>query len=97
MLIDAKNEILGRLSSQIVKWLLTKRISSVEIVNANQIKVTGKNKYYRRHSGRPGGMKIRTFEQIGGQKALEHAIKGMLPKGVKGRQLWRQIRIYDEK
>nr|NP_849091.1 ribosomal protein L13 [Cyanidioschyzon merolae strain 10D]QFV17215.1 50S ribosomal protein L13 [Cyanidioschyzon merolae]BAC76253.1 50S ribosomal protein L13 [Cyanidioschyzon merolae strain 10D] len=96
MLINAKDEILGRLASRVVKTLLTQSVTCIEIVQANQIQVTGnkyKNKSYRRHSGRPGGMKIRYFYQIGGKRALEHAIKGMLPKGVKGRQLWRKIRI----
>nr|YP_009968301.1 50S ribosomal protein L13 [Cyanidiococcus yangmingshanensis]QMX77402.1 50S ribosomal protein L13 [Cyanidiococcus yangmingshanensis] len=99
MLINAKDEILGRLSSQVVKWLLTHPNSSIEIVNADEIRVTGqkrKLKLYRRHSGRPGGMKVRNFEQIGPKAALAHAIKGMLPKGVRGRQLWRQIRIKGE-
>lgn len=56
-------------------------------VNAEKVAVTGKKrsqKLYRRHSGRPGGMKVETFAQLQEripERIVEHAVRGMLPKG----------------
>lgn len=56
-------------------------------VNAEKVAVSGKKrtqKLYRRHSGRPGGMKIETFDQLQvriPERIVEHAVRGMLPKG----------------
>lgn len=56
-------------------------------VNAEKIAVSGKKrtqKLYRRHSGRPGGMKVETFAQLQAripERIIEHAVRGMLPKG----------------
>ena len=56
-------------------------------VNAEKVAVTGRKrsqKLYRRHSGRPGGMKIETFDQLQQripERIVEHAVRGMLPKG----------------
>ena len=56
-------------------------------VNAEKVDVTGKKrsqKIYRRHSGRPGGMTEETFQQVQAripERIVEHAVKGMLPKG----------------
>lgn len=56
-------------------------------VNAEKVAVSGKKrtqKLYRRHSGRPGGMKVETFDQLQNripERIIEHAVRGMLPKG----------------
>lgn len=56
-------------------------------VNAEKVAVSGKKrtqKLYRRHSGRPGGMKVETFDQLQKripERIIEHAVRGMLPKG----------------
>lgn len=56
-------------------------------MNAEKVAVSGKKrtqKLYRRHSGRPGGMKVETFDQLQKripERIIEHAVRGMLPKG----------------
>ena len=72
----------------------------VIIVNAEKIQVTGnkeKQKLYRRHSGYPGGMKIRTYREQKEKRPeviLEKAVKGMLPKGPLGRQMFSNLKVY---
>lgn len=108
--IDAKDKTLGRISTQIASNLKNKHSiyytpyqinkSHIIVINAEKIKVSGKKKYqkiYRRHSGRPGGLKEETFLQL--QKRLpgriiEKAVKGMLPKNALGRRLFKHLRIY---
>ena len=54
-------------------------------------------KVYRRHSGRPGGMKTETFEHLQArlpERIVEKAIKGMLPHNALGRQLFRKLKVY---
>nr|YP_010502413.1 50S ribosomal protein L13 [Grateloupia turuturu]UXC96826.1 50S ribosomal protein L13 [Grateloupia turuturu] len=109
-LIDAKNQTLGRLSSHAAKILRGKNETiytpSLEnniyiiIKNANLIEVTGEKKHqkvYRRHSGRPGGLKSETFLELQKRipnRIIEKAIKGMLPKGLLGRKLFTKLRVY---
>lgn len=108
--IDAKNLTLGRLSTQISKILRGKiditytpyidNLTYVIITNTKYINITGQKKntkIYRRHSGRPGGLKEETFEQLQKRipnRIIEKAIKGMLPKGPLGRKLFRKLKIY---
>jgi large subunit ribosomal protein L13 len=72
----------------------------VIIINAEKVAVTGKKrtqKLYRRHSGRPGGMKTETFAKLQQrlpERILEHAIKGMLPKNSLGKQLFTKLKVY---
>jgi len=109
-LVDAENQTLGRLATEVASVLRGKNKPNftphldtgdfVVVVNADKIRVTGKKaqqKLYRRHSGRPGGMKVETFDSL--QKRLperivERAIKGMLPHNVLGRQLFRKLKVY---
>ena len=109
-LIDAHGQTLGRLATLIVSIISGKHKSTyiphkncgdyVVIINAEAIKVTGKKftqKYYRRHSGRPGGLKIEKFENLQmryPERILEQAVKGMLPKGSLGRVLYRNLKVY---
>jgi large subunit ribosomal protein L13 len=64
------------------------------------IKVSGKKaiqKKYQRHSGRPGSLKIETFEKLQEripEKILEIAVKGMLPKGALGRKIFKNLKVY---
>ena len=72
----------------------------VVIVIAEKIQVTrrkGTQKLYRRHSGRPGGMKVETFNALQEripERIVEKAIKGMLPHNALGRQLFRKLKVY---
>jgi large subunit ribosomal protein L13 len=108
--IDAANQRLGRLASEIAcilrgknKPTFTPHLDTgdyVIVINAEKIAVTGKKrqqKLYRRHSGRPGGMKIETFEHLQAripERIVEQAVKGMLPKNSLGRQLFTKLKVY---
>lgn len=108
--VDAADQRLGRLASEIAMILRGKNKPTytphldtgdfVIVVNADKVSVTGKKasqKLYRRHSGRPGGMKTETFAQLQGrlpERILEQAVKGMLPKNSLGRQLFTKLKVY---
>lgn len=108
--VDAEGLRLGRMSSEVAKLLLGKHKVSftpganvgdcVVIVNAEKVIVTGKKKtqkLYRRHSGRPGGMKVESYEELQAripERIVEKAIAGMLPHNSHGRQLFRQLKVY---
>lgn len=109
-LFDAESKTLGRLSTQISRVLLGKNDVNynssqniqhgVIVINADKITVTGKketDKFYYRHSGRPGGLTIETFKEMQKRipaRILEKSIKGMLPKGPLGRELFTKLKIY---
>ena len=109
-IVDAKGMRLGRMSSEIAKVLLGKHKPTytpgadtgdyVIVVNAEQVKVTGKKfteKLYRRHSGRPGGLTTETFDSLQAripERIVEKAVKGMLPKNSYGRELFRHLKVY---
>lgn len=108
--VDAKNQILGRLSTQIASSLKSKHsihytpyqpsTSYIIVINADKIKVSGLKKYnkiYRRHSGRPGGLKTEKFIDLQKripERIIEKAVKGMLPKNALGRKLFTHLKIY---
>jgi large subunit ribosomal protein L13 len=108
--VDAADQRLGRLASEVASVLRGKNKPNftpsmdvgdfVVIINAEKIAVTGKKrtqKLYRRHSGRPGGMKEETFEKLQAripERIVEKAIKGMLPKNAMGRQLFTKLKVY---
>ena len=108
--IDAADQRLGRLATAIAmilrgknKPIYTPHIDTgdhVIVVNAEKVVVTGKKssqKLYRRHSGRPGGMKTETFNQLQAripQRIIEQAVKGMLPKNSLGRKLFTHLKVY---
>ncbi|MBN2010611.1 50S ribosomal protein L13 [candidate division KSB1 bacterium] len=110
LLIDANGVVLGRLASTVAQILRGKHKANytphldlgdhVIIINAEKIRVTGRKaeqKQYYRHSGYPGGMKVRSYSSLIDEKPafiLEHAIKGMLPKNRLGRQMFRKLRVY---
>ena len=109
-LVDAEGQTLGRLASEIANVLRGKNKPSftphldtgdfVIVVNAEKIEVSGKKasqKLYRRHSGRPGGMKIEKFETLREripERIIEQAVKGMLPHNSLGRQQFRKLKVY---
>lgn len=109
--VDANNQTLGRLSSQIASHLKNKNSihftpfqisqSHIIVINAKHIKISGRKKHqklYRRHSGRPGGLKVETFIQLQNRlptRIIEKAVKGMLPKNTLGRKLFRYLKIYN--
>ena len=94
--IDAKDQNLGRLATEVASFLrgkykpyFTPYLDTgdyIIVINADKIKVTGNKKLeklYRHHSGRPGGMKIETFEKLQAripERIIEKSVKGMLPK-----------------
>ncbi len=108
--IDAKNKILGRLAVEAADKLRGKSKVNfvpyldmgdyVVITNAAAVKVSGKkatDKTYARHSGYPGGLRVETFNQMiktKPERVLEHAIKGMLPKGKLGDTLFTKLHVF---
>ncbi|GFZ05066.1 ribosomal protein L13 family protein [Actinidia rufa] len=108
--VDATDKILGRLASTIAIHIRGKNLATftpsvdmgafVIVVNAEKIAVSGKKrtqKLYRRHSGRPGGMTVETFDQLQKripERIIEHAVRGMLPKGRLGRALFNHLKVY---
>ncbi|MFN5514601.1 MAG: 50S ribosomal protein L13 [Cyanobacteriota bacterium] len=108
--IDAADQRLGRLASEVAMILRGKNKPTftphldtgdfVIVVNAEKVAVTGRKreqKLYRRHSGRPGGMKTETFDKLQNrlpERIIEQAIKGMLPKNSLGRQLFTKLKVY---
>lgn len=111
VIIDAKDQVLGRMSSIAAKFLRGKFKPSftphvdcgdnVIIINAEKIQLTGKkwtDKIYVRHTGYPGGQRTRTAEEYMAKKPtfiVEQAIKGMLPKSRLGSQLFRNLFVYE--
>ncbi len=108
--IDAENQVVGRLASQVAAILRGKHKPSftphvdcgdfVIVVNADKARFTGKketNKLYYRYSGYPGGLKTRTAKEMRQRRPIyimEHAIKGMLPKGPLGRSMFKKLKVY---
>lgn len=108
--IDASNQTLGRLASEIASILRGKRKpiftpnvdtgDFVVVVNAEKIAVTGNklaDKIYYQHSGYPGGLKYTTLEKLIQEKpedVIEKAVWGMLPKNSIGRQTIKKLKIY---
>lgn len=108
--INAENQNLGRLATKISSLLLGKQKETYSpyqlkgdkliIINAEKIIVSGKKatqKIYHSHSGRPGGMKIIQFKELlqkQPEKIIEIAVKGMLPKNARGRELFRNLKVY---
>lgn len=108
--VDAEGKTLGRLSSEIAsvlrgkhKPIFTPHMDTgdyVIVVNAAKVKVTGKKlnqKIYYHHSGYVGGMKETTLKEMLANKperVVELAVKGMLPKGPLGRQMYKKLFVY---
>ena len=109
-LINVKDKVLGREATAIAKLLMGKNKpyfvrnldcgDNVVIVNAQDVKVTGKketDKKYYRHSGYPGGFKVRTFKELKSSNPAEiikHAVKGMLPQNRLRDKMLRRLFIF---
>ncbi|MCK4609163.1 MAG: 50S ribosomal protein L13 [Gammaproteobacteria bacterium] len=109
-LIDASEKTLGRLASAIAfrlrgkhKPVFTTHMDTgdyIVVTNVDKIRVTGnkaEDKTYYHHSGYPGGMKSASYAELidkAPTRALELAVKGMLPKGPLGRQMFRKLKLY---
>ena len=108
--VDAEGMTLGRLASEVAKVLrgknkpiFTPHIDTgdyVIVINAEKIKVTGKKmdqKIYYHHSDYVGGMKETTLKEMltkHPDRVIELAVKGMLPKGPLGRQMYKKLFVY---
>jgi len=112
LLVDASDKVLGRLASQIALRLRGKHKPEytphvdtgdfIVVVNASKLRVTGskdENKIYYRHSGYPGGVYETSFSKMQDRfpgRALQMAVKGMLPKGPLGYAMIKKLKIYAE-
>ena len=110
LLVDAKDQVLGRLASRIVILLRGKHKPTytpfldtgdfVVVINADKIAVTGQKlaqKIYQRYSGYPGGRRVRTLGYVlktHPDRPLRQAVKGMMPDGPLGRRLLGKLKIY---
>ena len=109
-ILDAEGKTLGHLASEAAMILRGKKKPTytpfldcgdyVIVINAEKIEVTGKKakeKIYKHHTGYPGGLKEVTFEQLQAKDPTEiirHAVKGMMPKGPLGRQMYKKLKVY---
>ncbi len=108
--VDATDKILGRLSTEIARVLRGKHKPEytphvdigdfIIVINAEKVKVTGRKldqKLYYRHTGYPGGLKSitlrRQLEKFP-ERVIEAAVKGMLPRGPLGRQMFKKLKVY---
>ncbi|PWQ97053.1 50S ribosomal protein L13 [Leucothrix pacifica] len=108
--VDAEGKALGRLASEIAsrlrgkhKPIYTPHIDTgdyIVVINAEKVAVTGKkftDKMYYRHTGYVGNLKSISFEKLQAkapERIIELAVKGMLPKGPLGRDMYRKLKVY---
>jgi large subunit ribosomal protein L13 len=108
--VDATGKTLGRLSTEIARRLrgkhkpvYTPHVDTgdyIVVINAEKIRVTGnklKDKMYHRHTGYIGNLKSVSLEKLldeAPERALQHAVKGMLPRGPLGRQMLSKLRVF---
>ena len=108
-LVDAKNQVLGRLASQVAAVLKGKNRPTyapsvtgdyVVVVNADKIRLTGRKaeqKIYYQHSGYPGGLRATAAGKMMARRpeyVIREAVRGMLPKNPLGRECLRKLRVY---
>jgi large subunit ribosomal protein L13 len=110
--IDATDKVLGRVASEVARRLrgkhkpeFTPHVDTgdfIIVVNAARLRVTGNkplDKKYYRHSGYPGGITETNFQKMQSRfpgRALEKAVKGMLPKGPLGYAMIKKLKVYAE-
>lgn len=108
--VDAANKTLGRLSTEIARRLRGKHKPEytphvdtgdcIVVINAEKVRVTGRketDKMYYHHTGFPGGIKSISFEKLVAkypERIIQKAVKGMLPKGVLGREMCDKLYVY---
>ena len=108
--VDATGKPLGRLATELARRLRGKHKPEytphmdtgdyLVVINAEKVAVTGNkrsDKMYYDYSGYPGGLKAISFEKLQAkapERIIERAVKGMLPKGPLGRDMFRKLRVY---
>ncbi len=108
--VDADGQILGRMATTVARLLMGKHKpiytpfldvgDHVVIINAEKIVLTGNKfdaKKYYRYSGYPGGLtetSVQSMLEEHPERVVEFAVKGMLPKGTLGREMYRKLRVY---
>ena len=108
--IDAEGKTLGKLAVEAAmilrgkkKPIYTPHIDTgdyVIVINAEKVCVTGKkesDKIYKHHSGYPGGLKETPLKELRAkqpEEIIRHAVKGMMPKGKLGRQMFKKLKVY---
>ncbi len=108
--VDASDKTLGRLASEIAHRLRGKHKAEytphvdtgdyIVVINAEKVRVTGNKatgKMYHRHTGYPGGLKSMSFEQLidrAPERAIQSAVKGMLPRNPLGRAMFKKLKVY---
>lgn len=109
-LVDAKDQVLGRLAAKVARIIRGKNKAIftphtdtgdfVVVINADKVRLTGKRetlKTYVHHSMYPGGLKVRSFAEVMAKKpefVIENAVKGMLPKTRLSRKLIKKLKVY---
>jgi len=109
-LIDAENQTLGRLATEVARRLRGKHKAEytphvdtgdfIVVVNADKVRVTGNKengKIYWRHSGYPGGIRgtsVSDMRKTHPERIIEKAVKGMLPRNPLGRAMYRKVKVY---
>ncbi len=110
-IVDANGKVLGRIASEVAKMVRGKHKPSysphvdcgdnVIVINSDKIRLTGKKwneKQYVRHTGYPGGQRIETPLEVKAKSStiiIEKAVRGMLPKNRLGRQLFKNLHVYE--
>ncbi|NLA70691.1 MAG: 50S ribosomal protein L13 [Clostridiales bacterium] len=110
VVIDAEGKTLGKLAVEAASILRGKKKPTytphmdcgdyVIVINAEKVHVTGKketDKIYVRHTGYPGGLRETSLQELRAKKPEEiirHAVKGMMPKGRLGRQMFKKLKVY---
>ena len=110
LLVDATDMTLDRLASAVAQILRGKNKPTytphvdtgdfVVVINCDKIKVTGAkvtDKVYYRYTNHPGGLRQETFQEAMAkhpERVIQHAVKGMLPKGTLGRQMLKKLKVY---
>ncbi|MGH1371440.1 MAG: 50S ribosomal protein L13 [Cellvibrionaceae bacterium] len=108
--IDAEGKTLGRMASEIASRLrgkhkpeFTPHVDTgdyIVVINAEKVAVTGnkaKNKMYHHHTGYVGSLKSISFEKLiekAPERAIQSAVKGMLPRGPLGRAMFKKLKVY---
>lgn len=110
LLVDAKDQVLGRLASRIALILRGKHKVTytpfldtgdfVVVINAEKVAVTGQKrtqKLYKRYSGYPSGLRVQTLDRVlktHPDRVIRQAVKGMMPDGPLGRHLLGNLKVY---
>ena len=111
VVVDADSKVLGRIASEVAKMIRGKHKPSytphvncgdnVIVINADKLRLTGKkwtDKIYVRHTGFPGGQRTTSAKELKAKSStllVENAVRGMLPKNRLGRQLFKNLYVYE--